>query len=139
MTHPLSPRAVLLVAVGGTVGALARYGLLRAFPVAPGTFPTTTFVINVTGAFALAFVLETLARRGAPDHWVRLLVGVGVLGAFTTFSTMATEIALLWRDGERTLAVADATASVVVGVGAVLAGLWCAGYRRGPIPEEDEA
>jgi len=110
LTHPLSPRALLIVAVGGAVGALARYGLSRAFPVAPGTFPATTFVINVTGAFALAFLLESLLRRGAPDHWLRLLVGVGVLGAFTTFSTMATEIALV-----------------------------LAGFRVPPVPDEDES
>ena len=139
MTHPLSPRALLIVAVGGAVGALARYGLSRAFPVAPGTFPATTFVINVTGAFALAFLLESLLRRGAPDHWLRLLVGVGVLGAFTTFSTMATEIALLWRDGDGGIALVYTAASVLTGVAAVFAGLVLAGFRVPPVPDEDES
>lgn len=139
MTHPLSPRALLLVAAGGAVGSLARYGLARAFPVAAGTFPTTTFTINVAGAFALAFLLETLLRRGAPDHWLRLLVGVGLLGAFTTFSTMATECAILWRDGARGIALGYAGGSLVAGVVAVGAGLWCAGFRRSPVPDEDES
>lgn len=139
MTHPLSPRALLVVGAGGAVGAVARYGLSRAFPVAAGTFPTTTFVINVAGAFVLAFLLETLVRRGAPEHWLRLLVGVGVLGAFTTFSTMATEIALLWRDGDGGIAVVYAAASVVTGVGAVFAGLVLAGFRTAPVPDEDES
>lgn len=138
MTHSLAPRALVLVAAGGAIGALGRYGLGRAFPVASGTFPTTTFAINVAGAFALAFVLARLVRRGTPDHWLRLLVGVGVLGAFTTFSTMATELALLWRDGDPTLALGYATASVAAGIAAVLAGLACAGLRTGPVPEEDE-
>lgn len=139
MTHPLSPRALLLVAAGGAVGALARHGLARAFPVGGGTFPTTTFAINMTGAFVLAFLLETLLRRGAAEHWLRLLVGVGVLGAFTTFSTMATELALLWRDGDGGIAAAYAAASVVVGVAAVLAGLVLAGFRTPPVPAEDES
>jgi len=139
LTHPLSPRALLIVAVGGAVGALARYGLSRAFPVAPGTFPATTFAINVTGAFALAFLLESLLRRGAPDHWLRLLVGVGVLGAFTTFSTMATEIALLWRDGDGGIALVYTAASVLTGVAAVFAGLVLAGFRVPPVPDEDES
>jgi CrcB protein len=139
LTHPLSPRALLLVAAGGAVGALARYGLVRTFPVGAGTFPTTTFAINVTGAFVLAFLLETLLRRGAPEHWLRLLVGVGGLGAFTTFSTVATELALLWRDGHGVTAVAYAAASVVVGVAAVLAGLVLAGFRAPPVPAEDES
>lgn len=139
MTATPSPRAVVVVAAGGALGALARYGLAEAFPVAPRTFPTTTFVVNVTGAFVLALVLETLARRGAADHWVRLMVGVGVLGAFTTFSTMATELALLWRDDEVGIALGYAGASVIAGVVAVVVGLVVAGYRRGPVPEEDEA
>ncbi len=137
--HPLSPRALVVVGAGGAIGALARYGLGRAFPVAAGTFPTTTFAINVAGAFVLAFLLETLLRRRTPDHWLRLLVGVGVLGAFTTFSTMATELALLWRDGDRALAGAYAGASLVAGVVAVLAGLALAGFRHGPVPDEDES
>jgi CrcB protein len=139
LTHPLSPRALLIVGAGGAIGALARYGLSRAFPVAAGTFPTTTFVINVAGAFVLAFLLESLVRRGAPEHWLRLLVGVGVLGAFTTFSTMATEIALLWSDGDGGIAVVYAAASVVTGVAAVFAGLVLAGFRTAPVPDEDES
>jgi fluoride exporter len=123
-------RALGLVALGGALGALARYGLSRAFPVGAGTFPVTTFVINVTGAFVLTVLLEWLVRRGTPEHWLRLLIGVGVLGAFTTFSTFATELALLWRDHERTTAVAYAVASVVAGVLAVVLGLLVTGWPR---------
>jgi CrcB protein len=133
-------RALAIVAVGGTLGALARYGLLRAFPVGAGTFPTTTFLVNVSGAFILTVLLEWLARRGTPDHWLRLLIGIGVLGAFTTMSTFATELALLWRDHERTTAVEYALASVVAGVLAVLLGLVVTGWRRAtPLPDEGES
>jgi CrcB protein len=133
-------RGLGLVALGGALGALARYGLVRAFPVGAGTFPTTTFVINVVGAFALTVLLETLMRRGTPEHWLRLFVGVGVLGAFTTFSTFATELALLWHDHERTTAIAYAVASVAAGVLAVLLGLVATGWRRAtPLPDEGES
>jgi CrcB protein len=135
----LAPRALVLVAAGGAVGGLGRYGLTRAFPVGSGTFPTTTFLVNMGGAFVLAVLLETLARRGASDHWSRLVVGVGVLGAFTTFSTLAAEIALLWRDHHRGLAVGYGAATVGAGVAAVFAGLWAAGRRRGPAPADAEA
>ena len=133
-------RALELVAVGGIIGALGRYGLTRAFPVGAGTFPTTTFVVNVSGAFILTVLLEWLVHRGTPEHWLRLFVGVGVLGAFTTFSTFATELALLWRDHERATAVAYAVASVAAGVLAVLLGLVVSGWRRPtPVPDEGES
>jgi CrcB protein len=135
----LSRRALPLIALGGAIGALGRYGLARAFPVAAGTFPTPTLIINVAGAFLLAGVLETLARRGDPDHWLRLLLGIGVLGAFTTFSTFATELALLWRGGDELVAVEYAVVSVVGGSVAVLLGLRAAGWRDDPVPEAGES
>jgi CrcB protein len=136
----LTGRALGLVAVGGIVGALARYGLLRAFPVGAETFPTTTLVVNITGAFVLTVLLELLVRRGTPDHWLRLLVGVGVLGAFTTMSTFATELALLWRDHERATAIEYALASVAGGALAVLLGLVVSGWRpTTPLPDEGES
>lgn len=139
MRHPLSPRALGMVAAGGAIGALGRYGMVQAFPIRAGTFPTTTFVVNVVGAFLLATLLGTLKQRDAPEHWTRLAVGVGVLGAFTTFSTMAVELATLWRDDHAGTALLYATMSVVVGIGAVFAGLFVVGSRVPPLPSEDES
>jgi CrcB protein len=131
---------VWLVAVGGAAGALARYGLSCAFPVATGHFPTTTLLINLSGAFLLGALLEALLRRGRPDHWLRMLGGVGVLGAFTTFSTLANETALLGRDGHTATAVAYDAASLVGGVAAVVLGLVVAGWRyRPPLLDEGES
>ncbi|HSO95459.1 MAG TPA: fluoride efflux transporter CrcB [Acidimicrobiia bacterium] len=130
---------VLLVALGGAVGAAARYGLLQAFPVQPGRLPLTTGAINVGGAFVLGVLLEWLVRHRDESHWARPLVGVGVLGAFTTFSTFAVELARLARDGHTVLAVAYGLGSLVVGIGAVLAGLVAAGWRRPPVPAEGES
>lgn len=135
----MTKRTLPLIALGGAIGALGRYGLGRAFPVGAGTFPTTTLCINVVGAFLLAVLLEALVRRGTPDHWLRLLVGIGVLGAFTTFSTFATELALLWRDGDELLAVAYAVVSMAAGCVAVLLGLFAAGWRHAPVPDEGES
>lgn len=135
----LSLRTLALIAAGGAIGALGRYGIGRAFPVGAGTFPTTTLCINVTGAFLLAVLLETLTRRGAPGHWLRLLVGIGVLGAFTTFSTFATELALLWRGGDELIAVEYAVVSVLAGCAAVMLGLLAAWWRRAPVPDEGES
>ncbi len=135
-------REVALVAAGGTLGALARYGLSEAAPTEPGRFPVTTFALNVAGAFVLGALLELLTRHRDLEHWMRFLVGVGALGAFTTFSTFMVEVVELVRDGEPAITIAYATASLVVGVVAVVAGLAAAGWRGGglaSVPAEGES
>lgn len=128
-----------LIAAGGAVGATARYGIADAFPVEPGRFPITTFAINVGGTFLLAALLEWLLRHRGLDHWSRFAVGIGALGAFTTFSTFALEITELARGGDGALATGYAIASVVAGAAAVVGGLMVAGWRgRPPIPDEGE-
>ncbi len=137
---PMRARSeVTLVAMGGAVGAAGRYELLQAFPVHPGRFPLTTAAINVVGAFLLGVLLEWLTRHRSLDHWARWLIGIGGLGAFTTFSALAVELALLARDGHVVLAVGYATASLVAGVAAALLGLVVAGWRRPPVPSEGES
>jgi CrcB protein len=133
------PAPLPLIALGGAVGAAARYQLTVTFPVHAGRFPVTTFAINISGAFLLGVLLEWLTRHRDETHWARWLLGVGVLGAFTTFSTMAVELTELGRDGHTLLAVGYATASLVVGVAAVLAGLLTAGWRNPPVPAEGES
>jgi CrcB protein len=132
-------RDLALIASGGAIGALARYGLSDAFPAEPGRFPVTTFTINVVGAFLLGVLLEWLVRHRSIEHWARFFAGVGVLGAFTTFSTLATEVVELTRDGHGAIAALYAVASVVAGLAAVVAGLVTAGWRTPPVPAEGES
>lgn len=92
-----APRVVLAVALGGAVGALARWGLTGAFPAAPDAFPWATFAINVTGSFALALLpaLAVVRRR-------RLLaagLGPGLLGGFTTMSAYSEQTRALLDHG----------------------------------------
>jgi CrcB protein len=125
---------VLVVAVGGAIGAPLRYALARVLPTAPQGWPTATFVTNLLGAFLLGVLLEGLARLG-PDtgarRVVRLGVGTGILGAFTTYSTLATEAVLLGRAGRPGLAVVYGLVSAVAGYGAAAAGIGLAavGHR----------
>jgi fluoride exporter len=82
--HPLHVSLVAAVAVGGAVGAVARYLLGEAFPVT-GSFPWTTFAINVSGAFLLALLPAfAVVRR---HEVLPPLLGTGVLGGYTTLST----------------------------------------------------
>ena len=132
-------RDLAAIGAGGAIGALARYGLSDAFPAEPGRFPITTFTINVVGAFLLGVLLEWLVRHRSIEHWARFFAGVGVLGAFTTFSTLATEVVELTRDGHGAIAALYAVASVVAGLAAVVAGLVTAGWRTPPVPAEGES
>lgn len=125
-----------LVAVGGAVGTSARAGLETAFAPGAGSWPWTTFAINLVGSFLLGALLERLARSGPDDGWrrrVRVLVGTGVLGGFTTYSTFALEVDRLVDAGHAGLGVAYALGSVVLGVVAAGGGIRLAaalGRRR---------
>lgn len=143
-THPdsrplhLQPAAIAAVALGGLVGTGIRYGAESAFPAGSGSFPFTTLVINLTGAFILGMLLERLALSG-PDQGrrrrIRLCIGTGVLGSYTTYSSFALETVELLRDHRVGAAVAYMTISVVIGTFAAGAGIVLA-QRFGTRAEE---
>lgn len=130
----LRASSLAIVFAGGAVGTLAREALSVAFPPVDGV-SYTTLAINVAGAFLLGVLLETLARRG-PDHGhrrtLRLLLGTGVMGGFTTYSALATDTARLLRDGAVAPALLYALGTVVVGAAATWAGIAAGGgiHRR---------
>jgi CrcB protein len=114
---------VISVAVGGAAGALARYGLDRLIEHHIVTvFPLSTFTINITGCFLAGLAVAALVDRHDLPAWIRTGAIVGFLGAYTTFSTFAQESRDLFAGGHVSLAVVNATASVVVGILAVAAG-----------------
>lgn len=120
------PWAIAAVAAGGLLGAPARYVLGLMFPQTAGQWPVTTFVINVTGAFLLGLLLEGLTRLGSDTGWrqrVRLGVGTGVLGSFTTYSTLAVDTDELLRGHHWWAAGSYAGGSVVAGVVATVIGI----------------
>ncbi len=128
-------RSVALVSVGGALGTLLRYWTGELAPVGAGTFPTTTLLINVLGAFALGLVVGVLARRRPDDAVLRPLLGIGLLGGFTTFSTFAVENAQLLRADRVGTAVAYCVTSIAVGLFAAALGLRIAGVRPGVVSE----
>jgi CrcB protein len=116
---------VFLVFLGGCVGVLMRAVLSDQVAVG-STFPWTTLGINISGAFALSVLIEGLALRGSDvghRRRARLLVGTGLLGGFTTYSTLALQADDLLRAGQVTLAFAYALGTVVLGFAASLAGI----------------
>jgi CrcB protein len=109
-----------VIAVGGGLGALTRYGLAQAMPVHSGQFPWATFVTNVTGCFLIGVLMVLVPQA---HRLVRPFFGVGVLGGFTTFSTYAVEFDNLLRAGHVVLGfaylagtLASAMISVLLGV-----------------------
>lgn len=119
-----------LVFLGGTVGAVTRVGFATWFPVTVGAYPWTTFAENVSGAFLLAVVLTVMAVRRSLDPTVRLLVGTGALGAFTTYSTLAVEAVDLLATGHLRTAALYSVGSLLAGILAALAGI-AVGQRLG--------
>jgi CrcB protein len=111
------------IAAGGALGAPARYGVAQIVHVAPDTFPWATFWTNVSGSFALGFLLILLIERYPPTRYVRPFFATGFLGAFTTFSTFAVETDLLIKDGHAALGVVYALASLAAGFAAVWVGM----------------
>ncbi len=116
--------AVLLtVGCGGVVGAICRYLVQLALPSRPGRFPTGTFMVNVSGSALLGFLLVVLNERFADRRLARPLLGTGLIGAYTTFSTFTVEAVLLARAGQVPTAVAYVGLSIVLGLGAGLLGI----------------
>lgn len=130
----LRPGALLLVFVGGTLGTAAREALSLAFPPLDG-IPYAIFGINVIGALLLGVLLESLARRG-PDRGrrrrLRLLLGTGLMGGFTTYSALATDTAHLIGTGATAAGLAYGLGTVLVGAVATGCGitLAAAAHRR---------
>ena len=114
---------VAVLTVGGALGVNTRFwlGLLLARWL--GTrFPWATFLINVSGSFAIGLGAMLLAARW-PDPLVRICALTGFLGGYTTFSAYMLESLTLWERGERTLAVGNLIGSLVAGVLAVALGV----------------
>jgi fluoride exporter len=111
------------VAVGGSLGTLARYGLdaaieRRSFSL----FPWSTFAINMSGCFLVGMLVAALVDRHHAPHWLRIGLVVGFCGAYTTFSTFAQESYGLLEERALGVALLNVTASVTVGILAVFLG-----------------
>ncbi|MDQ0317152.1 fluoride efflux transporter CrcB [Amorphus orientalis] len=119
-------RELLLIVLGGGVGAGLRHlvGVAAIRLMGPG-FPWGTLTVNVVGSFVMGVLVALLAKFG-PDiaaREIRLFVGVGLLGGFTTFSSFSLDAANLMENGQSHIALAYVLVSVGVGIMALFAGL----------------
>ncbi len=114
----------LLVATFGALGAVSRYAIDGwVGNAARGQFPWGTLVINVAGSFVLGIVVELTTSRLLPHPNWRVALGIGFLGAFTTFSTFTYETVRLTEDSAYALALLNVAAMTTLGLVAAVAGL----------------
>lgn len=117
---------------GGSLGTLSRWGIELLLP-APAGLPVATFLVNVSGAFALGWLVERLTAAG-PDagirRAVRLAAGTGFLGGFTTYSALAVEAVVLLEAGRTAAALVYVAATLLLGAAAAFCGMAAAVRRR---------
>jgi CrcB protein len=118
---------IISVAVGGALGAVARY-LLNISPLSNifQSFPFATFFINISGSFFIGFLLILFAEKFTVSENLRLAIIVGFLGAYTTFSTFEFETFMLVREKQLTTAILYVALSFALGLIGVLSGVWVA-------------
>jgi CrcB protein len=136
------PGILAAVATGGVLGAVSRYELSLAIAGAPGSFPVSTFVINVTGSLVLGALLTLIVERWRPSEYVRPFAATGFLGAYTTWSTFMVDTDDLVKGGHVAVAAAYVAASLVGGLAAVYLGTsiirtWPPAFRRHNREEEE--
>lgn len=128
MNSPGFLQSSLYVALGGGAGAWLRYLTGRIIAAVAGPNPATalpwaTLSVNIAGSIAMGLLAGWLARHGNGGEMWRLLLGVGLLGGFTTFSAFSLELVLMIQRGSIGLAVIYAAVSVIAGLGGLFAGL----------------
>jgi len=133
---PESPLRLAAIAVGGSLGTVARYAIDRSVVPPPLGFPWATFTVNVAGSFVLGMIVTLVVERWPPTRFVRPFAAIGFCGGFTTFSTLAVEATQRVQHGRPGPAVVYVTASLVAGLLAATLGMTLARGRLLPVPRD---
>lgn len=114
-------QTILAIAAGGAIGAVLRHGVNGLFPA--GGFPWGIFACNVAGSFAMGVLIALFAHGVEAPPPVKAFLTVGILGAFTTFSTFSLDAVLLWERGAWAQAGFYTLGSVMLAIGGLVAGM----------------
>jgi len=133
----LRPIELLLVFAGGSAGTASRLAVSLLLPQ-QGPLPVVILLVNLTGALALGWLLTALAARGPETtrrKKLRLLLGTGFMGGFTTYSALATDTMLLFTQGSTAIGLAYGLGTVLLGAFATWVGMLLG--TRGRTPQGD--
>ncbi len=115
----------IAVAIGGALGAMARYGVSTLlFDASTQRFPYATLSVNVLGSFLMGILFVLIVEKGLLPPEMRSILMVGFLGAFTTFSTFSLDALGLWQNGHLLLALVYALGTVVLCLAAISIAVW---------------
>ena len=115
----------IAVAIGGALGAMARYGVSTlVFDASTQRFPYATLSVNVLGSFLMGILFVLIVEKGLLPPEMRSILMVGFLGAFTTFSTFSLDALGLWQNGHLLLALVYALGTVVLCLAAISIAVW---------------
>jgi fluoride exporter len=116
---------ILAVAIGGSLGSVARYlvGILSGRLLGIN-FPSGTLIINVTGSFLIGLLIGLFALRWNPSEPVRVFLTVGICGGYTTFSTFSLDTFYLWERGEVAATAAYVLGSVFLSIAGTCSGIY---------------
>ena len=115
--------AYVAAALGGALGALARWGVADALPYEPGSWPGATLLVNVGGCLVLGLLIGLVFSRSPGSSWLRPFLGTGVLGGFTTYSTFAVDVVQQATAGAWGIVTGYLLASVLGGIAAAALGV----------------
>ena len=122
----MSIRDLLFVAGGGALGAVARYGVsVLCIEILGNRFPWGTLVVNILGCFLLGWLLQSATINTTISDAIKLTVGTGFLGGFTTFSAFSIQTIQAWQRSP-VIGLANVAANVIVGLLAAVAGIYLA-------------
>ncbi len=122
LTTPRAGAVLAAIAVGGIAGAEARYGLGVVWPHPVTGWPWSTLVINTSGCGLIGVLMVLITERFSPHPLLRPLVGVGILGGYTTFSTFSADTVALAEGGAGQIALLNVAASVALALTATVLG-----------------
>jgi fluoride exporter len=123
----LSATLLAVIAAGGALGALARYGLSELLPRAPGTWPLATWLTNISGCLLIGVLMVLVTEVRPNQRYLRPFFGVGVLGGYTTFSTAMVDVRHLVAEGAPALGLLYLFGTVLTAVLACAAGWFATG------------